>query len=53
VTVQEISAMSNVHYDPSVNNYENTPGIMNLTQCRYKYTNRVMSNYVTDIKLGP
>jgi hypothetical protein len=36
---------------PSVNNYEITLGIMDLTQCRYKYSNRAMVIYVTNIIL--
>jgi len=37
---------------PSVNNYEITLGIMDLIQCMYKYTNRVVASYVTNITLG-
>jgi len=51
VTVQEISALSKVHDDPSVNNYEITRGITDLTQRSYKYPYRVMASYVTKIIL--
>jgi len=36
VSFQEISALSKVHYNPSVNNYKITLGIMDITQCRYE-----------------
>jgi hypothetical protein len=36
VTVQKISALIKVHYDPSVNNYESPLDIMDITQCRYE-----------------
>jgi hypothetical protein len=53
VTVQEISALSESHYDPSVYNYEITLDIIDLTQCRYRNTNRTMASYVTNIISEP
>jgi LPS O-antigen subunit length determinant protein (WzzB/FepE family) len=53
VAVQEISALSVFHYDPSVYNNDITLDIMDLTQCRYRYTNRALASYVTNIISGP
>ena len=53
VTVQEISVLGSVHYDPSVNNYKITLGIMDLTQCLNKNSKRAMASYMTNIILGP
>jgi len=37
----------------SVNIYEITLCILDLTQCRYKYSNSATASYVTNIVLGP
>jgi len=52
VTLQEISAQGLFHHVRSVNIYEITQFILDLTQCRYKYSNRATASYVTNIILG-